>query len=173
MGLDPGREAVHVLHAESSQGAPQPGHAAAQFHGQRQAGQGLRGGRRRPGALQGGARAALPAGEQFHEAGEGAGGEARQLAVQHRVRGQLRGGRGEEAGSALCPASRRLGGVAFWSKGPLDTTALSSAPSQQPIINQTPGCLPNYLQEGGREPEKLSHAPTRTTTAGSKGQAPL
>lgn len=46
--LDPGPEAVHVLHTETGQGTPKPGHAAAQLHGQGQTGQGLRGRRRRP-----------------------------------------------------------------------------------------------------------------------------
>lgn len=83
MGLDPGREAVHMLYTESGQGAPQPSHAPAQLHGQGQAGQGFRGRWRRPRARQclAWARADLSAREEFHQAAEGTGREARQFAL--------------------------------------------------------------------------------------------
>lgn len=77
MGLDPRRKAVYMFHAEAGQGTPQASHAPAQLHGQSQAGQWLGGWRWGRRAWQRGARTAwggadFPAGEEFHEAGEGA-----------------------------------------------------------------------------------------------------
>ena len=153
--LDPGPEAVHVLHAESGQGAPQPSHAAAQLHGQGQAGQGLRGRRWRPWAGQGGAwtagqRAVLPAREQLHQAGEGAGGEAGQLPTQGGVRGQLgvrktRGWVGHGPAASQSGARRR-----GFLVEPFPTLMLRATPhpSHQPIIDQTLVSAKLFLGQG-------------------------